>query len=134
MNIPSDRQIFEAVYAMYVSDYLVQEHEQTQRRVYFPIDVAAVAKKLRCSTHILFGRLYHDLAKRYDPATEPNVSGAVFLIQAGSDRHCIHFPYMVAILAGLREQRRVQVYTWAISLAALALSAASLLVSLANRH
>lgn len=43
MNIPSDRKIFEAIYAMYLGDYLAQEHEQTQRRVYFPIDVTAVA-------------------------------------------------------------------------------------------
>jgi hypothetical protein len=134
MNIPSDRQIFEAIYAMYIGDYLAQEHKQTQRRVYFPIDVVAVAKKLRCSTHILFGRLYHDLAKRYDPATEQNVSGAVFQIQAGTERHCIHFPYMVAILAGMREQRRVQLYTWAISLTALVISGVSLLLNLTAKR
>ena len=126
MNIPSDRKIFEAIYAMYLGDYLAHEHEQTQRRVYLPIDVTAVAKRLRCSQHILFGRLYHDLAKRYDPETRPNTSGAVFQLQAGKDRHCIHFPYMVSILAGMREQRRVQLFTWAIAVAALALSIASI--------
>lgn len=132
--MPSDRQIFEAIYTMYVSDYVAQEHEQTHRRVYFPIDLAAVANKLRCSTHLLFGRLYHDLAKRYDPETKPNVSGAIFAIQAGSDRHCIHFPYMVSILAGMREQRRTQLYTWGISVTALILSSVSLLLNIVTKH
>lgn len=131
-QIPSDRAIFEVIYSKYLAEYLKDVANQTPRRVYLPVNLTAIAQQLGCNVHILFGRFYSDLRQRYNADRREGFSHSIFEPKAGPDRHCVNFPYLVAILAGMREEAQRQWLTWTLSLLALAVSAFSLLVNLSK--
>lgn len=91
----------------------------------YPIDIKGVARKLKCDERILFGRLYYDMRERYKSGNH-----SIFEPVAGSDRHTVNFPYLVGLLAQIRDDAQRQWLTWTFSLLALVISAFSLLVNL----
>ena len=64
-KLPTDQQIMQCIFEMYAQEYPHPKGApKTERaRVYVPIDVAAVAAKLRCDAELTFGRLYYHLDK-----------------------------------------------------------------------
>lgn len=96
--------------------------------VFIPIDVEAVAERLGVNKHLLFGRLYYDLRLRHlhRAPTDPNrTESTLFEKVVGSQRHSVNFPNLTAVLAGLEEQRRRDLWTTGLAILALVISVAT---------
>lgn len=126
MRRHTDREILRCIWNMYSSTFPRSDIEAGN--VFIPIDVEAVASKLGTDKHLLFGRLYYDLRVRHlhrDPL-EPNRSiSTLFEKAVGQQRHAVNFPYLTAVLAGLEEQRRRDLWTTGLAILALVVSVAS---------
>jgi hypothetical protein len=96
---------------------------------YIAIDVPAIAEKLECKAELLFGRLYYHLDQKYRYKQDNGALVPLFYLKVGEKRHAIHFPYLAAILSGLEHEHRKQAWALSISLLALVLSVASLVVN-----
>jgi hypothetical protein len=120
---------------MYESSYPGQATESGDREndPYVAIDVAAVAQKIGCSSELLFGRLYYHLDHKYRYTNDDGSIVPLFYLKVGDKRHAIHFPYLASILAGENRDFLRQIWTMGVSVVALALSLASLLVAI-YRH
>jgi hypothetical protein len=51
----------------------------------------------------------------------------LFSIQVGSERHCVNFPYLAAVLAEKNEEHKRQLWSLGLSFVALVLSVASII-------
>ncbi len=56
-----------------------------------------------------------------------------FALRMGNDRHCINFPLLGAVLAGLKEERSKNLWAVGVAAGSLVLSVISLAVSIALR-
>jgi hypothetical protein len=124
-KLKTDREILRALYDMYQADYPAKGDP------FIPVDVHAVAKRLRCHPELLFGRLYYDMGTRlrHRNPSDPNTTVAsVFEKAVGDKRHCINFPYVVALLAGMEAERRRNHLSVVLSVVALAVSIVGLAV------
>lgn len=130
-DLPSDLKILAEIYERYYEDFKNFSKDALNRdtKVYVPIDVRGIASNLKTDEYILFGRLYNHLSKKYEFKDCDGASSPLFTIQAGKDRHAIHFPLLASILAGLQEENKRQSKTWNISIAAAAISLISLAIS-----
>ena len=108
-KLPTDLELLNAIYERYYDTFTNYSEEKPTRdsKNYVPIDLNALARDLGVDSDIVFGRLYYDLESRYGYDVENDKSHTYFFsTQVGGDRHCVHFPYLAAVLAGLRDQRR----------------------------
>lgn len=125
-KLHTDRELLRCIYDMYRSEFPRTDVEAGH--VFIPIDVEAVASNLGIDKHLLFGRLYYDLRVRYlhrDPS-DPKVSvSTLFEKVVGPQRHSVNFPYLTAVLAGLEEQRRRDLWTTGLAVLALVVSVAT---------
>ena len=96
-----------------------------------PVDLHAIAARLGCDVHLLFGRLHFDMGTRLrhrDPRN-PNVTlASVFEVAVGSQRNVVNFPYLTAMLALLEERRRRDLWTVWLSIAAIVVAVVSVAV------
>lgn len=130
--IPTDLQLLDTIYERYRDTY---EEGKQRPRNYVPIDIHAIAKALDVEPNSVFGRLYYHLQPKYGyekTIDDRIVSVHFFDIEIGGQRHSIHFPLMMSVLAGLRrEHRESQIALWT-SLLALGAAATGLIVSLVS--
>ncbi|HEU0054970.1 MAG TPA: hypothetical protein VFQ39_17410 [Longimicrobium sp.] len=129
-NIPSDLQILECIYRTYAGDFAnsSKDHSTRSSKIYVPIDIDYVADKLKTDGHGLFGRLYYDLDHRYRYRQDNDSVVHLFALQAGSDPHCINYPYLAGVLSGMRvEDKRNRWSLW-LSLVSLGVAIAALIV------
>ena len=123
-KLPTDLEIFECIYTMYRASFVEHTREQPTRcsKIYVPIDVDAIAKKLQTNSHELFGRLNHHIDHKYHYKHDDDSHVHLFSLAVGKDKHCINFPYLSAILAEYRlEDKR---NTWALRISIVSLIAA----------
>jgi len=99
-------------------------------KVLIGIDIQAVANKLGCDKHILFGYLYYHLDYKYRYKTGENSSVHLFAPSAGELRDAINLPYLAAILAGQDQDHSKFVWSLGVSLVALALSVDAIIAQL----
>ena len=99
-------------------------------KVMVAIDIEAVAKKLVCDKHILFGYLYYHLDHKYRYSSGENSSVHLFVPKAGELRHAINLPYLAAILAGQDQEHSKFIWSLGVSLVALALSVGAIVAQL----
>jgi hypothetical protein len=126
-RIHTDRQLLRCIFDMYAANY------PSKGDPHVPIDVEAVAKRLRCSPQLLFGRLHFDMGTRLkhrDPSDPRKVLASVFEIQVGEKRHTVNFPYLAAVLADLDEKSRRNAWTLWLSIGAIVVAIASAVVQL----
>lgn len=122
MKSPSDLKILNAIYSLYYEEFknFTQEPDVENGRVskiYVPINCKVIAKKLDVDNDIVFGRLYYHLEQKYGYENgESKV--AFFSLGVGSDRHCVNFPLLASVLAGLQEESSK--FQWATILSGLA--------------
>lgn len=125
-KLHTDREVLRCIYDMYRSEF--PRVDVDAGLVFLPIDVDAVSKRLGVDRHLLFGRLYYDLRIRHlhRSPSDPNVADAtLFEKSVGSQRHSVNFPYLTAVLAGLEEQRRRDLWTTGLAILALVISVAT---------
>lgn len=128
-RLKTDRQVLRAIYDRYESEYTKQA--SGQEKPYIPVNVRALAEDLQCHAGILFGRLHFDYGTRFRvrKPDEPHVTlASVFEVAVGDQRHCVNFPYVAALLAGMdHEHRRNSIAIW-VSAVALVVSVVGVLV------
>lgn len=119
-KLHTDRELLRCIYDMYRKDF--PRGDLGAGKVFIPIDVEAVARRIGVDKHLLFGRLHYDMGTRlrYRDPNDPKVTlASVFEPIVGAQPNSVNFPYLTAVLAGLEEQRRRDL--WATGLAILAL-------------
>lgn len=136
-RLPTDREILQAIYDRHAPQYEAvsrgDDTEASDNRIYFPVDLAAVADELRADRNLVFGRLNYYLDRRYAYRSElDGLRTHLFWLRFDrpEGKHWVNFPLMASVLAGLQEDyhrvmwtRRLAVGSFAVSFAALALSA-----------
>ncbi len=129
-KLPTDRRVLRCIYEMYEASYPgVQSGEvRGENDPYLPIDLQAVAKRLGCKPELLFGRLYYYLDAKYRYKQDSGSHVSLFHINLNGRGHCVHFPYLASILAGHDYDFRNHSWSLAVSMLALGLSVASILV------
>ena len=127
-NLPTDLKILARIYTDYANTFRsYSEDQQTRSNVnYVPIDIPALAKKLDTHPNELFGRLYYHLNHKYRYKQDGGASVHLFTIAIGGDRHCIHFPYLAALLAERRTEHRRNLFSIVISIFSLLIAMAAL--------
>jgi hypothetical protein len=127
-KLPTDLKILECIYLMYADTFRNFSREEPSRsaKIYVPIDVEAVASELDTDPHELFGRLYYDLDNRHRYKQDNDSYVHLFAFTIGDDRHCINYPYLAGILAGMRTESYVQRWSLVISLISLGIALAAL--------
>jgi hypothetical protein len=126
-QIPTDLQLLDAIYKHHHSDFL-RRKTQGKTQIYVPIKIEEVAETLGVDPQSIFGRLYYHLEHKHGyQKTEGDkiVKVPFFDIDIGGERHCIQFPLMMSILAGLRKEHRESRTAMWISFWAFVTSAAS---------
>lgn len=128
-DIVTDREILRCIYDMYQQQYPGPELPGGKRKndPYLPISVREVAAKLGTSPEMLFGRLYYHLDAKYRYKDSEGAETHLFAMKVGEQMHCVHFPYLSATLAEHEAKHRQFWWTLWISIAALILSAASII-------
>jgi hypothetical protein len=99
-------------------------------KVMVAVDIAAIASKLGCDKHMLFGYLYYHLDHKYRYASGENASVHLFAPKVGELRHAINLPYLAAILAGQDQEHSKFIWSLGVSLVALALSIGAIIAQL----
>lgn len=135
MKLPTDLQVLDAIYKEYYEAYSnYREGEENGRggKAYMPIDIKLIASRLNVDAGIVFGRLYNHLNKLHSYVNDDERKSKVplFALQVGDDAHCIHFPLMSSILAGLESEKNKFFTTTWISLLAILVSLSALAVSI----
>lgn len=127
-SIPTERDVLRCIYDMYETSFPIDG--SSVGKVMVAIDIEAVAKKLGCDKHILFGYLYYHLDHKYRYSTGENSYVHLFAPKAGELRHAINLPYLAAILAGQDQEHSKFIWSLGISLVALALSVGAIVAQL----
>jgi hypothetical protein len=119
--IPTNLELLDAIYGQYRDTFLSYSKASPARssKVYVPIDVTSIATALKTDAEELFGRLYFHLDHKYRYQQEGGEMVHLFALQIGDDRHCIHFPYLAAILAEHQDDNRRQ--RWALRLSVISI-------------
>jgi hypothetical protein len=133
MRPPTDFEILKEIYERHREEfprYTKEDAGGRSSKVMVPIDIPAIAKRLGVDVDMIFGRLYYHLDPKYgEPAYQGRPRKALFTPAAGTDENCVNLP-LEAVLAGLWQERRRDL--WALGTAALSLgiALASLLISI----
>ena len=129
-SIPTERQVLRCIYDMYEGSFPAEG--TSAGKVFVSIDIEAVANRLGCNKHILFGYLYSHLDHKYRYPSGERGFVHLFAPQAGELRHAINLPYLAAILAGQDQEHSKYRWSLGISLVALALSVGAIIAQLVS--
>ena len=134
-KLPTDLQILERIYGEYGAEFRSYAHSELQRdtRIYVPIDVEEIARRLDTDPEELFGRLHYHLNHKYSYKTGENTSVPLFSVAVGNDRHCVHFPYLAAILSEHREDNKRRQWSVWLSIASIIIATAAFLAQVAGK-
>ena len=133
-NIPTDKVLLNRIYDLYFDTYIKYDKEKNRRsKIYVPIDIDYIAKKMKVEADIVFGVLYYYLNKKYSYEKK---DGNVYLFAkaVGDDINCINFPLLSAIIAELNTESRKYRISIGISIIALIISIFSVIVSISWRQ
>jgi len=133
MNIsPTDLKILNTIYEQYYETFILFSKSDSGRssKIFIPIDIKLIAKKLGVDVDIIFGRFYYHLEQKYGYKRPDGTKVAFFTLQAGADKKCINFPYMTSVLANLRDKREKYMTATRIAIISLIIASLSLLVSI----
>ena len=122
MKPPSDLKVLNVIYKLYYKDFKdfsTGTENKRASKIYVPIDCKRVATKLNVDGDIVFGRLYYHLEEKYGYRNSDDSNVHFFSRQVGPDRHCVNFPLLASVLAGLREENSK--FLWATLMAGIAL-------------
>lgn len=126
----TDRAILEAIHTRYFAAFKAHSNLKKVRstKIYVPIDCEDIGKQLGVDPHIIFGRLYYHLDFKYRYQTSNDAWVHLFSFEVGDDKHCVNFPYLDGILAGLTDDKNRFDKSFWISIVAILISSAALLV------
>ena len=131
-RLPSDRKIMDRIYDRYYQTFTSFSKQKPTRssKNYVPIDIDSLAKELHVDADLIFGRLYYHLEKKYRYKQDDGSSVHLFALRIGEDTHCVHFPYLASVLAGLRAENRKFWIPTTIAIISLIVAAVSIWLSI----
>ncbi|MBN8581766.1 MAG: hypothetical protein J0L96_13940 [Anaerolineae bacterium] len=131
-KLPTDLQILNQIYEQYYNSFVTFSNDKKDRdtKIYIPIDIEKISKKLGVDIDIVFGRLYYHLDKKYGYKNEDGSSVYLFALKIGNDRHCINFPLAASVLAGLRDEDKRHQTSITLAVVSLFISIISILLSI----
>jgi hypothetical protein len=131
-KLPTDRKILKKIYSLYYDVFRDYQEESKTRssKVYVPIDIEKLAMKLSVDSHLIFGRLYYHMDKKYGYTQSDDSKVHLFTPIAGNDKNAVNFPLLGAIVAEMEDAHRKNILSIIISLAALAISLVSIGVTI----
>lgn len=132
MKVPTDRAILNDIYDHYYKSFADFSAEVSERgsKIYVPVDIRGVSNRLGVDPDIVFGRLYYHMEKKYGYQRTSGENVHFFALSVGSDKHCVNFPLLGAVLAGLREEWRKTYWALGIAILSLIVSVSSVIISL----
>ena len=131
---PTDFELLKTIYERHRAEYGQITEGGRKAEVLVPLDIPAIAETLGVDAGSVFGRLYYHLDPKYghEPDPKTGVRKVFFTPVAGDDVNCVNFPLLEAVLAGLWQQRRRDLWVTYTALVSLAIALASLIVSIAR--
>lgn len=134
-KLPTDLKILKVIYKDYAAAFQDFKLELPSRvsKIYVPIDVDHIASRLHTDAHELFGRLYYHLDHVYRYKQDDGLLVQLFAFAVSTDRHCINYPYLAAILAERRSQHRRELWAVGLSLVSLVVALGALAAQLAGK-
>lgn len=131
MKVPTDYEILNAIYGRYYKTFAGFSADAPDRaaKIYVPLDIRDIAAGLGVDGDIVFGRLYYHFEQKYGYKND-GASVHFFTLGIGDDRHCVNFPLLGAILAGLREDRRKDLWAIWLAVTSLLISMVSIVISI----
>jgi len=131
---PTDFELLKAIYAKHRGDYIAYAEGARAAKIMVPIDIPSIANELDADADSVFGRLYHHLDPQYAQEPDPTVGRrgrkSFFTLKAGDDANCINLPLLEAVLAGLWQQRRRDLFAVVASVVSLAIATTALGVAI----
>lgn len=133
-RLPTDLDILNAIYDRYYLVFASFDKSDPDRnsKVYVPIDIPAIAAKLKVDVDLVFGRLYYHLDQKYWYMRENDLKVHLFTPTIGTDKNAVNFPYLASVLADMRWSNRKYRLGTGIAIISLAISIASFLISIAR--
>ena len=124
-RLPTDLEILNRIYDGYYGTFVKDKASRSSRN-YVSIDIDRLAEDLGVDVDMMFGWLYYHLDKKHRYKQEDGAAVHLFAPKVGDEKDCVHFPYLGAVLAGLRSERRKlltanTIATFSLIVAALAL-------------
>ena len=131
MKVPTDYEVLNAIYDRYYKTFAGFSADAPDReaKIYVPIDIREIAHRLGVDGDIVFGRLYYHLEQKFGYKNDDGSSVHFFTLGVGEDRHCVNFPLLGAVLAGLREDRTKNLWAIWLAITSLVISIISIIVS-----
>jgi hypothetical protein len=126
--LPTDLEVLDAIYERYYPQFVAATGKD---KIYIAIDIEAIARGLAVDPDIVFGRLYYHLTKKFSYHQDDGTRVPFFTLGAFGQpgKHHVQFPLLASVLADLRaDDKRHRTTNW-LSLWALALSLAAIIVS-----
>ena len=130
---PSDFDLLRAIHRHHKPDHGYGKVTAAGQKaeVLVPIDIPAIAADLGADVASVHGRLYHHLEPKYgEPPIEGKPRRVFFTPVAGNETNCVNFPMLEAVLAGLWQDRRRELWVTYTALLSIAIALASLVVSI----
>jgi hypothetical protein len=134
-RLPTDFELLKAIHERHRDDHGLGQLTSSGQKaeVLIPIDIPAIASTLRIDAASVFGRLYYHLDREYgEPAEEGKPRKAFFTLVAGKETNCVNFPVLEAVLAGLWQERRRELWVTTTAVVSIGISIAALIVSIAR--
>jgi hypothetical protein len=130
-RLPTDLQILNAIYNRYYRTFTAYSQQNQNRRTknLVPIDIAQISRDMGVDGDIIFGRLYYHLDKKYRYRQEDSPSYVSFFTNDGEMPHCVNFPYLASVLAGLRDENKKYQLSIRLSIFSLVISISAFLIT-----
>ena len=130
--IPTDERLLGLIYKSYIGDFKAhtEENQIRQTKIWVPLDLEMLSKKLRSDPELLFGRLYYHMNGKYGSRTGDGEDVSFFYIRLGPDKHVVNFPLMTSVLADLKEDKRRFIISTRVAGLSLLVSLASVAIAL----
>ena len=130
-KLPTDLQILKAIYDIYYDDFINYDEKENKTRstkMYVPIDIEIISKKFKVDSDLIFGWLYYHLENKFGYLDGDGSKVSFFTLRVGSDKHCVHFPYLASVLATMKSENRKFLIATVVAVVALILSLISIFI------
>lgn len=131
-KLPTDLEILECIYTTYADSFREYSKADPNRscKIYVPIDVRRVAELLQTDPFILHGRLYYHLDEKYGYTQDNGSEVHLFSHKVGDNLHCIHYPFLAAIVSEKTTEHRRNLWALWVSILSLGVALSSMVVAI----
>jgi hypothetical protein len=130
---PTDFKLLQEIFERHRGEFESYSDAMKTRssKIMVPIDIPGIADHFGVDRDSIFGRLYYHLEPKYGEPVVPDRPMKVFFAPvSGTDQNCVNFPLLEAVLAGLWQERRRDLWALGTALFSLGVALASLLVAI----